>query len=224
LYQENDWVYVISEENREGFIPHSYCAQYGSQMAELALNVRKKLPRNNANSGPNNTASGPGKATSMNGLPTTAVMAAAASPAKFGQQMEAKRQTTTVRAPAASGEGGGSDGAAVNTTATSMSSSGKGECERKRVIWMRDESHFHISAGNSGSSEVIGNSSSSGVRFGQQQHRQSQVMQHQQQQRPLHYPPGLAPAGPGSLASESSSQPSIHPFYKVRQEIFGMVF
>lgn len=45
LYQENDWVYVISEENREGFIPHSYCAQYGSQMATLALNVRKKLPR-----------------------------------------------------------------------------------------------------------------------------------------------------------------------------------
>ena len=45
LYQENDWVYVISEESREGFIPHSYCAQYGSQMATLALNVRKKMPR-----------------------------------------------------------------------------------------------------------------------------------------------------------------------------------
>ncbi len=26
-FQENDWVYVISEENQEGFIPHSYCAQ-----------------------------------------------------------------------------------------------------------------------------------------------------------------------------------------------------
>ena len=31
LYQENDWVYVISESNSEGFIPHSYCAQFGSQ-------------------------------------------------------------------------------------------------------------------------------------------------------------------------------------------------
>ena len=29
----------------EGFIPHSYCAQFGSQLAELALNVKKKLPR-----------------------------------------------------------------------------------------------------------------------------------------------------------------------------------
>ena len=45
LYQENDWVYVISESNHEGFIPHSYCAQYGSQLAGLALNVKKKLPR-----------------------------------------------------------------------------------------------------------------------------------------------------------------------------------
>ena len=33
LYQENDWVYVISETNMEGFIPHSYCAQYGSPLA-----------------------------------------------------------------------------------------------------------------------------------------------------------------------------------------------
>ena len=41
LYQENDWVYVISENNQEGFIPHSYCAAYGSQMANLALNVKK---------------------------------------------------------------------------------------------------------------------------------------------------------------------------------------
>ena len=46
LLQENDWVYVISEENQEGFIPHSYCAQFGSQLATLALNVKKKLPRN----------------------------------------------------------------------------------------------------------------------------------------------------------------------------------
>ena len=39
LYQENDWVYVISsDDNQEGFIPHSYCAQFGSQLAGLALN------------------------------------------------------------------------------------------------------------------------------------------------------------------------------------------
>ena len=47
--QENDWVYVISEDNHEGFIPHSYCAQYGSQLATLALNVKKKLPRGGGN-------------------------------------------------------------------------------------------------------------------------------------------------------------------------------
>ena len=45
LYQENDWVYVISEENKEGFIPYSYTAPFGSQMAGLALNVKKKMPR-----------------------------------------------------------------------------------------------------------------------------------------------------------------------------------
>ncbi|RWS10946.1 cytoplasmic protein NCK2-like protein [Dinothrombium tinctorium] len=47
LYQENDWVYVIAENNQEGFIPHSYCAPIGSHLAEMALNVKhKKLPRN----------------------------------------------------------------------------------------------------------------------------------------------------------------------------------
>ena len=25
LYQENDWVYIITEDNREGFIPYTYC-------------------------------------------------------------------------------------------------------------------------------------------------------------------------------------------------------
>lgn len=70
LYQENDWVYVISEENKEGFIPHSYCAQFGSQLAGLALNVKKKLPRDgSAPFGMGGSGGGPGKATSMNGLP-----------------------------------------------------------------------------------------------------------------------------------------------------------
>lgn len=42
LYQENDWVYVIGENNQEGFIPHSYCAALGSQLADLTLNIRHK--------------------------------------------------------------------------------------------------------------------------------------------------------------------------------------
>lgn len=48
LYQENDWVYVISADNHnEGFIPHSYCAPIDSHLAALTLNVKhKKLPRN----------------------------------------------------------------------------------------------------------------------------------------------------------------------------------
>ncbi|XP_022173389.1 SH3 domain-containing protein Dlish [Myzus persicae] len=47
LYRENDWVYVIAEDSRqEGFIPHSYCTPYNSQLGEIALNnVKKKLPR-----------------------------------------------------------------------------------------------------------------------------------------------------------------------------------
>nr|CAG4651920.1 EOG090X083C [Triops cancriformis] len=45
LYQENDWVYVIAENQREGFIPHSYCATYGSHLGDIAINVKKKLPR-----------------------------------------------------------------------------------------------------------------------------------------------------------------------------------
>ena len=43
LYQENDWVYVISENNQEGFIPHSYCAPYGSQLAGLGMVSNNKL-------------------------------------------------------------------------------------------------------------------------------------------------------------------------------------
>lgn len=36
LYQENDWVYVITESSQqEGFIPHSYCAPFGSHLAIL---------------------------------------------------------------------------------------------------------------------------------------------------------------------------------------------
>ena len=57
LYRENDWVYVIAADTRmEGFVPHSYCAPYASQLAESTLatlmnNVKKKLPRSNENEG-----------------------------------------------------------------------------------------------------------------------------------------------------------------------------
>jgi len=45
LYRENDWVYVIGQDTRqEGFIPHSYCAPYNTELANLA--IKKKLPRN----------------------------------------------------------------------------------------------------------------------------------------------------------------------------------
>lgn len=45
LYRENDWVYIIGQDSRqEGFIPHSYCAPYNTQLADLA--IKKKLPRN----------------------------------------------------------------------------------------------------------------------------------------------------------------------------------
>eukprot|EP00096_Caligus_rogercresseyi_P011523 TRINITY_DN4542_c0_g1_i1.p1 TRINITY_DN4542_c0_g1~~TRINITY_DN4542_c0_g1_i1.p1 ORF type:complete len:449 (+),score=141.19 TRINITY_DN4542_c0_g1_i1:154-1500(+) len=60
LYQENDWVYVISESELEGFIPHSYCAPFGSQLATLALNVKKKLPRDFSSLPPDPGTSGGG--------------------------------------------------------------------------------------------------------------------------------------------------------------------
>jgi len=41
LYTENDWVYVVSEDTKEGFIPNSYCAAYGTQQATLILNMKK---------------------------------------------------------------------------------------------------------------------------------------------------------------------------------------
>ena len=43
-------MYVIADDSRqEGFIPHSYCTPYNSQLGELAMNnVKKKLPRTNA--------------------------------------------------------------------------------------------------------------------------------------------------------------------------------
>lgn len=56
LYRENDWVYVIGQDTRqEGFIPHSYCVPYNTQLADLA--IKKKLPRG-AEQLPNHALSG----------------------------------------------------------------------------------------------------------------------------------------------------------------------
>lgn len=66
LYQENDWVYVIGEDQREGFIPHSYCAPYTPHLGEMTLTVKKKLPRDLGipNSDLNvSTSAGPGGGT-----------------------------------------------------------------------------------------------------------------------------------------------------------------
>ncbi|XP_015789334.1 SH3 domain-containing protein Dlish [Tetranychus urticae] len=59
LYQEKGWIYVIAENNQEGFIPHSYCAPIGSHLADLALNIKHKkshrngLDTSNTNDAPN---------------------------------------------------------------------------------------------------------------------------------------------------------------------------
>lgn len=53
LYQENDWVYVISENQlQEGFIPFSYCAPIEPQMEQM-MTYKKKMPR----SGPGSVVS-----------------------------------------------------------------------------------------------------------------------------------------------------------------------
>ncbi|KAK2715461.1 SH3 domain-containing protein Dlish-like [Artemia franciscana] len=48
LYQENDWVYVIADNGKEGFIPQTYCTPYTSHVGDLAFTVKKKLPRDPA--------------------------------------------------------------------------------------------------------------------------------------------------------------------------------
>ncbi|XP_050074741.1 SH3 domain-containing protein Dlish [Anopheles maculipalpis] len=59
LYRENDWVYVIGQDTRqEGFIPHSYCAPFNTQLADLA--IKKKLPRDIATMGAPGSGGGGG--------------------------------------------------------------------------------------------------------------------------------------------------------------------
>lgn len=51
LYQENDWVYVIAGEKREGFIPFVYCVPMGRNIDDLHASRRqqKKFPKLNNN-------------------------------------------------------------------------------------------------------------------------------------------------------------------------------
>lgn len=51
LYQENDWVYVIAENQTEGFIPLSYCAPIDPPNNDASCSIyKKKLPRTAPNS------------------------------------------------------------------------------------------------------------------------------------------------------------------------------
>lgn len=65
LYRENDWVYVIGQDTRqEGFIPYSYCTQYNTQLADLA--IKKKLPRDQSIGVQLRCATGNGNGTDYN--------------------------------------------------------------------------------------------------------------------------------------------------------------
>lgn len=65
LYRENDWVYVIGQDTRqEGFIPYSYCTQYNTQLADLA--IKKKLPRDQSIGAQLRSSNGNGNATDYN--------------------------------------------------------------------------------------------------------------------------------------------------------------
>ncbi len=53
LYRENDWVYVIAGDNREGFIPNVYCVPIGSSVDDLR--VHSKKPSSLTNNQTNNS-------------------------------------------------------------------------------------------------------------------------------------------------------------------------
>jgi hypothetical protein len=86
LYRENDWIYVISDENRDGFVPFSYCTHFGSQLAEQALNVGEKLQGGGVIDyyGVSGSLSDSVNTAPLNCSPTTSVTARAIkSPTKF---------------------------------------------------------------------------------------------------------------------------------------------
>jgi len=124
LYTENDWVYVVSEENkevREGFIPHSYCAALGSQQATLILNMKKKMPRDGSSLllGP-----GPGKQEPDLTASTSAPNIAAG---KVNQGLEQSDtdsfQDSSLKLNVRSGGGGGGGGQSRSSSLLSESSS-----------------------------------------------------------------------------------------------------
>ena len=49
LYQENDWVYVLAGDGREGFIPFVYCVPMGRSIDDLHASRRKLHPNNQGN-------------------------------------------------------------------------------------------------------------------------------------------------------------------------------
>ena len=196
LYQENDWVYVISENNLEGFIPHSYCAQYGSQLAGLALNVKKKLPRDpNQQQGTTvlpPPASSNGSANSANGGATVAAPASSSTVSGVGNKVQQQQRFGShppipdVLNPANAmiHKNENDPNMTMITTVTNVSSMGRVNAGMEQSDTDSFQNHF------------------------QSNPRVTSVGQHHLQQ--------TDPSRSNSLMSETSSQPDIHPFFKVQ--------
>ena len=202
LYQENDWVYVISETNMEGFIPHSYCAQYGSQLAGLALNVKKKLPRT---VDPNQIQQG----------------------------------NVTVLPPTASSNGSTHSANGVNTpvaSSSSVSGTGGTKVQQQRFGSSANQHHPHPIPDvlnpanamihkneNDPNMTMITNASRVNATLGMEHSSDTDSFQNHFPSRgvtgtgQLHHLQQLHadPSRSNSLMSETSSQPDIHPFFKV---------
>ena len=48
LYQENDWVYVLASDGREGFVPFVYCVPLGRSIDDLHVSTKNARPLNNS--------------------------------------------------------------------------------------------------------------------------------------------------------------------------------
>lgn len=88
LYTENDWVYVVSEDAKEGFIPNSYCAAYGTQQATLILNMKKKMPRDSSSLLLGGGAGGRGKPPEQHDPDQTSTSAPNITAGKINQGLE----------------------------------------------------------------------------------------------------------------------------------------
>ena len=195
LYQENDWVYVISESNHEGFIPHSYCAQYGSQLAGLALNVKKKLPRD-----PNQQqtvlpppASGGSSNSGGSKVP----------PQRFGGSNPPPDVLNPANAMMHKNENDPNMTMATTVTSASM---GRGNTPSPESLNVTHRGSLFLSV-NAGMEQSDTDSfHDNNVR---NHFPVSSRGGHHSQQQPLD------PSRSNSLMSETSSQPDIHPFFKV---------